>query len=222
MNKIGIMNNDGTQFIINIKTHVATYTSTYQSIDIYDSQKYGMCMFIDGVIQLSEADHDIYDSLILKNMQKSANNILILGGGDGFVAKKSLAINPNANVTIIELDEHVIHASKKHFNQKIFDNINVKIKNFDAIKFLNSTTKKYDHIVSDLTDTPLTSSSQKKFLDQLSDLLIQSAISDGGISLYAGCDLDTAKYLCGRLDGKLESARIDSFGETCFFIYKNL
>ena len=48
----------GTSFQIPVKDLTYSAMSEYQDIKIYDTELYGKCLFLDGVIQCSESDHD--------------------------------------------------------------------------------------------------------------------------------------------------------------------
>lgn len=218
----------GPALRITIREVVCAYRSEYQHIAIYATYKFGKCLFLDGVIQCSEADQEIYNNAILKKLKPSDGRIVILGGGDGQIASKALFINPNLNITIVELDEQVVNASRAHLNQNIFNDHRVEVVIDDAFKFLShSTANFYDGVLFDLTDTPIVSS------DEGNEGLMCSGLNQsklvlkkhGWLSLYAGCNSAYADHLVDCLKAhrtEKEMAHIPCFGEPCFFVHSQV
>ena len=80
-------------------------------------------------------------------------NVLIIGGGDGGVAREVLK-HGIEQITIAELDQGVVDIVKKHFEglEKALNDPRVKLIISDGKKYLEESQEKYDVIIMDLTD----------------------------------------------------------------------
>ncbi len=216
---------DGSYFTIHIKKVILEKQSLYQKISVYDTEEFGICLFLDNIIQLSEKDHNIYDSSILKKMSKNDREIIILGGGDGKIAETAIKMNPLLTITIVDIDREVVEISKEYLHQKIFDDRRVNIIFDDALRFLKGIEKKdrdIDGIVVDLTDSPILPDGE---IDNLYVELIplaENILKPGAwISIYTGDFPDVIKKMMHGRFHSIEEAHvfIPSFGEDAIFIY---
>lgn len=189
---------------LEVKRHIAEIDSSFQKILLVDSFDFGKCLFIDGIMQCSEKDHDLYDREILKLLDKKDKNVLVLGGGDGYVAEMALKINPKLNVRVIDLDVEVVKNCEKYLGQKIFKNKLVKLFIEDALHHLRVLIKnnklKLDGIVFDLTDEPVrkkdknVKSSFVKFYEELINISHKVLKKGGWVSMQAGASKVIPKY----------------------------
>lgn len=178
------------------------FSSDFQEIMVVDTAKFGKCLILDNDMQCAESDHEIYDGEMLKLLREKDRKILILGGGDGFVAKTALEKNPNLRVTIIDLDAEVINVCKKSLNKKGFSNKRLNLCIGDALYFLKAIAKegkdKFDGIVCDLTYEPIGRKSKEEFNKFFQEIISKSFIvlkPDGWISFQAGYHCNNGKYL---------------------------
>jgi spermidine synthase len=231
---------DGSEQTIHVLKRVENIKSAFQQIEIVDTKEFGRCMLIDNLVQTSEKDHLLYDKAILKRLCSKDKEIIILGGGDGYVAEEALRINPNLKITIVDLDVEVINIARKHLGQKVFDHPNVKLYIGDALQYLKAVKDApVDGIVSDLTDNPSLefdntyTEDYTKFFEEIIPLIKKHLKNDGWLSLQAGTSkvtnshLDTAKII-RRIakenfkEVSKEDDLIPSFGEeNCFIFAKN-
>lgn len=209
--------------------------SDFQKIIIADTKEFGRCLIIDGVMQTAENDHEIYDRELLAKMKKTDKNILVLGGGDGYVAQLATGENSKLEIDIVDLDIEVINGAKKFLGQNIFDEKRVNLFIGDALHFLKTGDKLYDGIVCDLTDTPIGTKKEavefKKFLEKILTLSEARLKKGGWISVQSGASctaegfIDEAKIIEDILKkDKFEKiSRSDSFipsyGESCAFLF---
>lgn len=194
----------GKNMRLEVKRYIAEIDSGFQKILFVDSFDFGKCLFIDGITQCSEKDHDLYDREILKLLDKKDKNILVLGGGDGYVAEMGVKINPKLNVRVIDLDVEVVKSCEKYLNQTIFKNKQVKLFIEDALHHLRVLIKKnklkLDGIVFDLTDEPVrkkdkdAKASFVKFYEELIDISHKSLKKGGWLSMQAGASKVIPKY----------------------------
>src|SRR5688572_3495170 len=84
---------NGPPLIIPVKSQLHKGRSQFQEIAVYDTQEFGKCLLLDGSIQCTQSDHEQYDRIILKKLKPSDQRLLILGGGDGYIAETALKLN---------------------------------------------------------------------------------------------------------------------------------
>lgn len=225
---------DNSEMEIEVTETLYQTSSKFQEILIVDTPKFGKCLIIDGVLQSAESDHALYDHALLSQLRQSDRNILILGGGDGFIAETALDQNPNLQVIMIDLDPAVIQGAQLALGQKVFGDPRLNLVIGDAVQFLKSDTAIYDGIVCDLTDTPIGTNSEREKFEAFFQEVIGSSKErldkDGWISIQAGATIATEKFI-DEADivgiiltehfGHVSKAdvHIPSYGETCSFLH---
>lgn len=229
---------DGGKSQIKVNKKIAEIQSGFQDITVLDLEKFGKSLVIDGLVQTSEFDHEIYDKSLLKKLSEEDREILILGGGDGYVAETALKINPKLKITVVELDYEVVNYAKKFLGHKIFEHPNVTLVVGDALNYLANSKQVgntlVDGVVCDLTDNPIgTKKSERSYRNFYEEILIgaRHVIKEGGwISAQAGASqvidkyLDSAKILQEMMeehfvDIKRKDIMIPSFSEENCFLY---
>lgn len=228
---------DGNVMRIEVKELLDGTKSDYQDIMFLDTEEFGKSLVIDGIMQATEKDHSVYDKAILDKLGTDDERILIMGGGDGFVAETALEINPGLKMEIVDIDAEVVKGCEKFFNQSSFKDKRVGLCIGDIFEYLKNYPEdgaKFDGIVADLTDEPARGgdvSDFGKFYDEVF-ALAKKALRDGGwISMQAGASkvtgehIDAASILKESLErnGFKEISRKDvmipSFGESNAFLY---
>jgi spermidine synthase len=132
--------------------------SPYQKVEIIDTCAYGKTLTLDGMIMTTEKDEYIYHEMISHVpllTHPDPKNILIIGGGDGGVAREILRHNFVNQVDMVEIDEVVIEASKKLLPQisSTLNHPKLNIYIQDGIEFVKNCPKnKYDIVIVDSTD----------------------------------------------------------------------
>lgn len=223
---------------IHVKRKIVRTKSDLQKIDVLETKEFGRCLFLDGLIQTAESDHTLYDRALLGEMNKKDSRILILGGGDGYVADAALHKSKKALVELVELDAKVVDTSIKYLNQKVFDNERLLLHLGDALKFTSDKRRfgQYDGIVCDLTDMPVVGDKignreferfYRTIIKRSSRLLKKGA----WISLQAGASKVSSSYVDmvavfkrildkeGFRNTKRRDVFIPSYGEQVAFVY---
>lgn len=130
----------------------------FQTVQILDSYRYGKFLTLDDMVMTTEKDHFQYHEMISHTpifAHGDIRNVLIIGGGDGGGLNEILRHENIEKVTLVEIDEAVVRASKQHLNisQDAFDDPRVDIRYEDGIKFVaDSQAGVYDLIVVDGSD----------------------------------------------------------------------
>jgi spermidine synthase len=117
-------------------------------------------LFIDGNIQFSSVDEFRYhESLVHPAMghHPGAQSVLILGGGDGMVAREVLKYASVKRIHLVDLDPAMTRIFSSlpmltALNNSALKDPRVSVFNQDAQKFLENSRDRYDIILLDLPD----------------------------------------------------------------------
>ncbi|MBN2091750.1 polyamine aminopropyltransferase [candidate division KSB1 bacterium] len=131
----------------------------YQKIVVTRWKKF-YWLFINQNVQFSSYDEWLYhESLVhpAMNLAPVAEQILILGGGDGNAAREVLKYPAVKKVTLVDIDPAMTKLGQTHplfleINQGALNHPKVAIVNMDAYQFLREDSLLYDVILIDLPD----------------------------------------------------------------------
>ena len=74
-------------------------------------------LILDGIVQITEADAAVYQEMMthapLMGLEQPAKRVLVVGGGDGAMAREALRHPSVEQVAMVELDQAVIDACKR-------------------------------------------------------------------------------------------------------------
>jgi len=174
-------------------TLVLEKQTDYQKIQLFEEQGTGKTTFcLDGYIQLFEGeDERIYHKALTEpafRLNPKAKDFLILGGGDGCVARELLKLNPKAKITLVDIDKEVVELSMKderllRINQNSLNYC--KLYYEDALSWVPKCRGKYDVIILDFPDSTnpeLKKLYAEEFISQVAKLLRPKAV----ISIQVG------------------------------------
>lgn len=162
--------------------------SKFQDIKIFQTRGHGRALILDGVIQLTEADEFSYQemlSMLPVNSHPNPENVLIVGGGDGGVARE-LDKHPGVKrIVMCEIDERVIEVSKAYLPTlaKGFESPKLELHIGDGFDFMKKHQKEFDVIITDSSDPvgPAMSLFEKEYFE-----LMKTALREGGIICSQG------------------------------------
>ncbi len=132
--------------------------SPFQTVRVYDTESYGKMLAIDNMIMCTERDEAHYHEMIshpAMQLHGNPKNVLIIGGGDGGTARELLKYSSIEKVTMVEIDDVVVEASKQFLPgiASEFGNPKLDLKIGDGIEFVaKSKPNQYDVIVVDGSD----------------------------------------------------------------------
>jgi len=147
----------GQAFTLQIKEVLYHKKSQFQDVLVFESEKYGRVLVLDGVIQCTERDECSYQEMMAHMplySHPSPKKVLVIGGGDGGVLRE-VARHPSVTeIVICELDKDVIDVSKKYlpFMSRGFDDPRVKVNVMDGAKFMQENQSAFDVIITDSSD----------------------------------------------------------------------
>ncbi len=141
---------------IKVQKRLFETKSKYQHIEVYESEEFGKVLVIDGHGMLCDKDEFIYHEMMAHVpvcTHKEPKRALVIGGGDGGVAKELLR-HPQIQVDMVEIDEEVVQVSQRFFPQiGDWDNPRLNLMIDDGIEYVkNVPAATYDLVLVDSTD----------------------------------------------------------------------
>ena len=121
---------------------------------------FGRVLVLDGHVQLTERDEAFYQemiSFIPLNAHPNPRRVLIVGGGDGGVAREVARHSCVEHIDLVDIDGMVIKLSREYlpFMASGLDHPKVSVHVADGFQFLKDCVakgEKYDVIITDSTD----------------------------------------------------------------------
>lgn len=147
----------GQAFSLQVTKVLYHRRSNFQDILVFESERYGTVLVLDGVIQATERDEHSYSEMMAHIPLYSHPNpkkVLVIGGGDGGVLRE-VARHPSVtDIVICELDGDVISVSKQYlpFMAVGFDDPRVQVHIMDGAKFMSENKATFDVIITDSSD----------------------------------------------------------------------
>ena len=129
----------------------------HQRLRVIENATFGRVLTLDGVVQVTEADNFIYHEMLTHVplfAHGAAKRVLIIGGGDGGMAREALR-HPVDQVTMVEIDAGVVEFSKKYLpsiSAGAFDDPRLDLQIADGADFVQKTDGGYDIVIVDSTD----------------------------------------------------------------------
>jgi len=130
----------------------------FQDLLVFESTHWGKVMVLDGVIQLTEKDECSYQEMMAHIplfAHEAPKQVLIIGGGDGGVAREVQKHDCVEQVTHCEIDAGVVEAAKTFFPSLAvgFNNPKGKLVIGDGVAFArDAKDASYDVVIVDSSD----------------------------------------------------------------------
>ncbi|MEO1437389.1 MAG: polyamine aminopropyltransferase [Bacteroidota bacterium] len=130
----------------------------YQTVKVFDTYAYGKMLTIDGMVMTTERDEHSYHEMLIHPpmlLHEAPKNVLVIGGGDGGSIREIVKHDRLEKVTMVEIDEAVVRASKEFLPtlSAAFDHPKVELIIDDGIEFVEkSAPASYDLVLIDGSD----------------------------------------------------------------------
>ena len=140
-----------------IEKQLFSGNSDCQRIDVLESVEFGKFLALDGDILFSEKDEFIYDEMVTHvpmAVHPQVKQVLIIGGGDGGVAKELTQYASIEKIDVVEPDEMLVEVCREHFPELACGLLDPRVNVYyqDGLRFLRNKTDEYDLIINDATD----------------------------------------------------------------------
>jgi spermidine synthase len=131
--------------------------SSEQHLLLINTKSYGKVLLLDGVVQVTERDNFVYHEMLTHVpviCHGSCKKVLVIGGGDGGMAKELLKYQ-DIEVTLVEIDQSVVDFTKQYLPEiceDAFNNDKLELKIADGAAYVQETSDRFDVIIVDSTD----------------------------------------------------------------------
>jgi spermidine synthase len=137
--------------------------SDFQDILILDSPALGKVLVLDGIVQCAQKDEAIYHELLAhagvllrRTVAPTAGlEVLVVGGGDGGIARECLKHAGVARITVVDIDPRVRETVLAHFPELpagAYADPRLTAVDADAVGFVRAHSNRFDLIVADTPD----------------------------------------------------------------------
>jgi spermidine synthase len=130
----------------------------HQRLRVFRNPTFGRILTLDGVVQVTEGDEFIYHEMMAHVpilAHGAARRVLIVGGGDGGMAREVLKYQGVERVVMVEIDAGVIEFSKQYLpgiGAGCFDDPRLEVVIADGADYMRAEGEAFDVIVVDSTD----------------------------------------------------------------------
>ncbi len=130
----------------------------HQDLVIFENKVLGRILALDGVIQTAEGDEFVYHEMLTHVpilAHGKAKRVLIVGGGDGGMAREAMKHPGVERVTMVEIDRGVVDLCATHIpsiGAAAFKNPKLDLVIADGAAFVKACRDRFDVIIIDSTD----------------------------------------------------------------------
>ena len=179
-----VCESDGSAFSLKVSQKLHEEQTEYQKIEVYETEKFGNLMVIDGFVMLSQRDNFFYHEMMSHPVMfthPNPKNVLIIGGGDCGTLQAVLKHSQVETVQQIDIDESVTRLSEKYFPELCTanDDSRAELMFIDGIQWVkDAADESYDIIIIDSTDPigPAEGLFSRPFYEQCFRVLRQDGI----------------------------------------------
>lgn len=165
-------------------------SSAFQDILILDTPVLGKVLALEGIVQCAQKDEAIYHEmlahsgvLLRQTIAPAAGglDVLVVGGGDGGIARECLKHAGVDRVTVVDIDPRVRETVLAHFPELpagAYADARLTVVDADAVGFVRQHRNRLDLIVADTPD-PVGVATPLFGRDFVADC--HAALKDGGV-----------------------------------------
>jgi spermidine synthase len=164
----------------------------YQTVEVFRSARFGVCLALDGKIQSTERDEFIYhEALVQPAMIAHAGpeTVFIAGGGEGATLREVLRHRTVKKAVMVEIDEAVTALSRQYLpalSGGAFEGNRAELHHVDARQYLENTKDKYDVIIIDLPDPIEKGPAYLLFTQEFYKIVYNRLTESGLVAVQAG------------------------------------
>jgi len=193
----------GQAMSLQVEEILVATKSKFQDILVFKSKNHGTVLVLDGVIQCTEFDEYTYQEMLAflpLNCHPKPTNVLIIGGGDGGIAREVVKHPLVQSVTQCEIDADVINVCKKYLPSMAcgFDSPKMNLHVGDGFAFMEQHKEEFDVIISDTSDP--VGPAERLFSTEYYKLMHATLKADGLLAVQGECMFLHRKLISGLLD----------------------
>jgi spermidine synthase len=145
-------------YFYTVKKALARAKTKYQSIELLDTDEFGKVLLLDNVTQVADSnDYQYHEPMVHPALcsHPCPASVLVIGGGDGGIAREVLKYPCVKRVELTELDGGVIAFSKKYLpwiHGGAFRDKRLNVTITDGRAYVEAHPSEFDVVIMDLTD----------------------------------------------------------------------
>mmetsp|Transcript_141851 Transcript_141851/g.453270 ORF Transcript_141851/g.453270 Transcript_141851/m.453270 type:complete len:290 (+) Transcript_141851:110-979(+) len=170
-----------------------------QHVLVFRSNRFGVCLSLDGVLQSTEEDEHIYHEYLvhvpLALLPGPPRRVLVCGGGPGGAAREVLRYGSVEEGVVAEIDSAVVEVARRFSPRQVcaYADTRCRLSVCDAAEAVRGRASgTFDAIIVDGTDMGVTSG-------RSNNLWSRTFFADCVRSLRAGGTLSTQTLACGNM-----------------------
>lgn len=175
---------------------VAEGYSDYHHYKFINNNKFGVCLFLDGILQSSSKDQNVYHHNMtlcaLKHFQKP-KNVLIVGGAGGGILHHLLKSEQGPSIEsicIVDIDRTLFQITHEKLHEWHNNEINtdprIKIHYENGATFLKNSKNQYDLIFLDTCDPLAFTKSIDLYNARIYEYIFKVLSSNGALIYHSG------------------------------------
>jgi spermidine synthase len=167
--------------------------TAFQRVVIGRTLNYGVALFLDGAIQSSEDDEELYHELLVQPAllaHPRPRDVLIIGGGEGATLREVLAHHTVGSATMCDIDGELVDLCRQYmpyWNRGAFFDSRARLVTDDGRKFVREDDGLYDVAIIDIVDMLDNGPAQALYTRQFYELL-KTRLRPGAIVAVQGME----------------------------------
>lgn len=128
----------------------------YQRLRILETEKFGKIIVLDDIMFQAEQGDELTEMAthLPLNVGRKKENVLMIGGGDGFAIKELVKHDYLKHIDVVEIDGQLLNECKKIFPfGGAWKDKRVELHVGDGFEFIKNSGKQYDLIISTPANT---------------------------------------------------------------------
>lgn len=172
---------------------VCSVQSAFQNILIADTQSFGRALFLDGVLQSSEHDEDLYHELLVQPAMlhhPNPRDVLIIGGGEGATLREVLAHASVRRAVMVDIDETCVSLCRQHlhaWHRGAMDDPRAQLVYTDGRAFVDECASWFDVVIIDVVDMLNNGPAQRIYTREFYQSL-KRRLRPGGVVVVQGME----------------------------------
>ncbi|WP_303909542.1 polyamine aminopropyltransferase [Thiohalomonas denitrificans] len=148
----------GSAFSLKVKSRLHEEQTPFQKIEVYETEKFGNLMVIDGFVMLTSRDNFLYHEMMSHPAlytHPAPKRVLIIGGGDCGTLREVLRHPEVERAQQVDIDEGVTRAAELYFPElcEFNDDPRAELHFADGIRWVKEAEAgSVDVIIVDSTD----------------------------------------------------------------------
>lgn len=143
---------------LHVRRTLLARRTPFQTMQIVETDAYGRALVLDGVLQTTEGDEFIYHEMMTHvplMVHPRPRRVLVIGGGDGGIAREALRHPSVEQVMLVEIDPQVIAACRRHLptiGGGAFRDRRLRVIVEDGARYVRTTADRFDVAIVDSPD----------------------------------------------------------------------